>query len=192
MTIAGEENMNLKDLLFQKKLPILTQWFEEVLSTYPADSQNFIKEKGNRFANPVGATIGESLEGLYGELLRGWEEEKVYPFLDPIIRMRAVQQLSPSQAISFIPSLKKIVSLELAKEIQRNHLVGEFQEFAAEVDRLTLLSFDRYMSCREKVYEIKIQELKNSSEQVWQRIRMIYEKQDKKVGYMTSTIDSSK
>jgi hypothetical protein len=48
------------------------------------------------------------------------------------------------------------------------------------------------MSCREKVYEIKIQELKNSSEKVWQRIRMIYEQQDKKVGYMTSTIDSSK
>jgi len=129
---------------------------------------------------------------LYGELLRGWEEEKVYPFLDPIIRMRAVQQLSPSQAISFIPSLKKIVSLELAKEIQRNHLVEELHEFAAEVDRLTLLSFDMYMSCREKVYEIKIQELKNSSEQVWQRIRMIYEQQDKKVGYMTNNIDSSK
>jgi hypothetical protein len=189
MTIAGEENMNLQDLLFQKKLPILTQWFEEVLSTYPADSQNFIREKGNRFANPVGATIVESLEGLYGELLRGWEEEKVLPFLDPIIRMRAVQQLSPSQAISFIPALKKIVSLELDKEIKRNHLVEELHEFAAEVDRLTLLSFDMYMSCREKVHEIKIQELKNSSEKVWQRIRMLYEKKDKKVDYMTSNID---
>ncbi|MDH4265855.1 MAG: RsbRD N-terminal domain-containing protein [Deltaproteobacteria bacterium] len=189
MTIAGEENMNLQDLLFKKKLPILTQWFDEVLSTYPADSQNFIREKGNRFANPVGATIVESLEGLYGELLRGWEEEKVLPFLDPIIRMRAVQQLSPSQAISFIPALKKIVSLELDKEIKRNHLVEELHEFAAEVDRLTLLSFDMYMSCREKVHEIKIQELKNSSEKVWQRIRMLYEKKDKKVDYMTSNID---
>jgi len=192
MTIAGEENMNLQDLLFKKKLPILTQWFDEVLSTYPADSQNFIREKGNRFANPVGATIVESLEGLYGELLRGWEEEKVLPFLDPIIRMRAVQQLSPSQAVSFIPALKKIVSLELAEEIQRNHLVEEFHEFGAEVDRLTLLSFDLYTSCREKVHEIKIQELKNSSEKVWQKIRMIYEKKDKKADYMTSNIDSLK
>ncbi len=184
--------MKLKDLLLQNRSTILTKWFEEALSAYPADSQNFFREKLNRFGNPVGSTIGESLEGLYGELLRGWEEEKILPFLDPMIRMRAVQQLSPSQAISFIPSLKKIVNLELAKEIQRNHLVEEFQEFAVEVDRLTFLSFDLYMSCREKVHAIKIKELKDSSEKVWQRIRMIYEQQDKKVGNMTSNLDPLK
>jgi len=162
-SIAGEGEMKLKDLLLQNRSAILNKWFEEALRAYPADSQNFFRERMNRFGNPVGSTIGESLEGLYGELLRGWEEEKIFPFLDPLIRMRAVQQLFPSQALSFIPSLKKIVRVELAREMQRHRLLEEFQDFAAEVDRLTLLSFDLYMGCRQKVHEIKIKELKNST-----------------------------
>ncbi len=154
--------MKLKDLLWRKRSTILTQWFEEVLAAYPAVGKNFFRDKKSRFENPVGSTIRESLEGLYGELLRGWEEERILPFLDALIRLRAVQQLSPSQAVSFLPSLKKIVRLELAREAGCQHLLEEFQDFAAEVDRLTLLSFDLYMSCREKVHEMKIKELKNS------------------------------
>ena len=152
--------MKLKDLLWRKRSTILTQWFEEALAAYPAIGQNFFREKKSRFENPVGSTIRESLEGLYGELLRGWEEEKILPFLDALIRLRAVQQLSPSQAVSFLPALKKIVRLELAQDERCQHLLEEFQDFAAEVDRLTLLSFDLYMSCREKVHEIRIKELK--------------------------------
>ncbi len=154
--------MKLKDLLWQKRSTILTQWFEGALAAYPAVGQNFFRDKKSHFENPVGSTIRESLEGLYGELLRGWEEEKILPFLDALIRLRAVQQLSPSQALSFLPSLKKIVRLELAQEMERQPLLEEFQDFAADVDRLTLLSFDLYMRCREKVHEIKINELKNS------------------------------
>ncbi len=155
--------MKLKDLLWQRRSTILHQWFEEALAAYPAVGQDFFRDKKSRFENPVGSTIRESLEGLYGELLRGWKEEKILPFLDDLIRLRAVQQLSPSQAVSFLPSLKKIVRLELAREIEHPGLFDEFQDFAADVDRLTLLSFDLYMSCREKVHEIKIKELKGSA-----------------------------
>ncbi len=154
--------MKLKDFLWQKRSTILTQWFEEALAAYPAVGKNFFRDKKSRFENPVGSTIRESLEGLYGEFLRGWEEERILPFLDALIRLRAVQQLSPSQAVSFLPSLKKIVRLELAREAGCQHLLEEFQDFAAEVGRLTLLSFDLYMSCREKVHEMKIKELKSS------------------------------
>lgn len=168
--------MGLRGLLSQKKLSILTKWFDEVLNSYPTDSQIFLRKTGDRFANPVGSTILESLEGLYGELVGGMEEEKVLPFLNPIIQIQAVQQISPSQAISFIPSLKKIVSLELKDEIQGNRLFKELNEFDSEVDQLTLLSFDMYMVCREKINEIKIKELKNRQEEVWQRINKTYEK----------------
>ncbi len=153
--------MKLKDLLSKKRSTILTLWFEEALAAYPAVGQNFFRGRKSRFENPVGSTLRESLEGLYGELLRGWEEEKILPFLDPLIRLRAVQQLSPSQTVSFIPALKRIVRHELAQETGGQHLLEEFQDFAAEVDRLTLLSFDLYMSCREKVHEIRIKELKS-------------------------------
>ncbi len=153
--------MKLKDLLCRKRSTILTLWFEEALAAYPAAGQDFFRGQKSRFENPVGSTLRESLEGLYGELLRGGEEERILPLLDPLIRLRAVQQLSPSQTVSFIPALKRIVRHELAQEKEGRHLLEEFQDFAAEVDRLALLSFDLYMSCREKVHEIRIKELKS-------------------------------
>jgi hypothetical protein len=154
--------MKLKDLLSRKRPAILAQWFEEALRVYPAGSQGFFREEMNGFGNPVGSTIRESLGGLYEELLRGWEKENILPLLDPLIRMRAVQQCSPSQAVSFIFSLKKIVQEELTREIRGHPLLEEFQDFAGEVDRLTLFAFDLYMSCREKVHEMKVKELKNA------------------------------
>lgn len=152
--------MKLKDLLREKRSTIFMQWFEETLKAYPAVGKKFFREKMSLFDNPVGSTIRESLGGLYGQLVQGWEEEKILPFLDPLIRLRAVQEISPSQAVSFVPALKKIIRLELAQEMRHPSLLAEFEDFAAEVDRLTLLSFDLYMSCREKVHEMKVKELR--------------------------------
>ncbi len=94
--------MNFKDLLLEKKSAILKRWFDVILESYPADTSNFLKKQKNRFANPVGYTISQGIEGLFGEILQGIDSEKGSPFLDNIIRIKAIQDFTPSQAISFI------------------------------------------------------------------------------------------
>jgi predicted house-cleaning noncanonical NTP pyrophosphatase (MazG superfamily) len=163
--------MGVKDLLWQNRSAIVEKWFDRIVETYPANSRKFIKERKDQFANPVGSTILQGIEGLYVELLREMDKEKVTKYLDPIMRIQAVQGFSPSQALSFIPSVKRIVREEFGKKILENRLAEELLEFETRVDQLTLLAFDNYMKCREKIYEIQVQELRNRSVEVMGRIQ---------------------
>ena len=128
------------------------------------------------FANPVGSTILEGIEGLYDELLKEGGFSKASFFLDNITRVRAVQDFSPSAAIAFIPFLKKVVRDELPSDAGKDHLFEEVLEFERRVDQLTLLAFDIYMACREKLYEIRVNEIKNRSARMLDRLTSAEEK----------------
>ena len=99
--------MNFKELLSEKKSAILDLWIDEVLSTYQPDTSNFIKKNQNRFANPVGHTVKDGLENIFNALLNEAGPEEMAMFLDYVIRIRAVQDFTPSQAISFVFTLKR-------------------------------------------------------------------------------------
>ena len=110
----------LKQSLLEKKTKILKQWFDVVLDSYPADTQKFVKGQKDRFANPVGHAVLTGLEGILDELLRGsdYELDKISVFLDQIIRIRAIQDFTPSQALGFLQGLKNIVRKELKESIK--------------------------------------------------------------------------
>jgi len=106
--------MGLKNLLIKKKAVILKRWCDMILETYPPDAAEFFKQEGNRFANPVGYTLLREIEPFYRELLEELDAEKISPFLDRIIRIRAIQDFSPSEIVAFVYFLKKVIREELA------------------------------------------------------------------------------
>ena len=158
--------MVLEHLLPQKRAAILERWFQLILETYPADTSRFLKQEKDRFINPVGYTISQEIEALYDELLQEMNSDKLAACLDNIIRIRAVQDFSPSQTIAFIFLLKKAIREELTSEIKENRVFEELLEFEARIDKLVLLAFDIYMKCREKVFEIRLNEAKAERERV--------------------------
>jgi len=167
--------MKLEDLLSQKRTAILEKWFDAILETYPADTSRFLRKQKGRFVNPVGYTIFQGIEGLFEELLQGMDSDKTSLFLDNIIRIRAVQDFSPSQAMAFIFLLKKVIREEIKSEIGENQISEELLIFESKIDKLALLSFDIYMKCREKVYEIKVSETKRMLFGLLKRANLIYE-----------------
>jgi len=170
--------MGLKSLLSEKKGSILKRWFDVIVEACPSGTINFLKEQKNRFANPVGYTISHGMDGLFEGLLQGMDSEvsaQAGLFLDNIMKIRAVQDFSPSQAIGFIFLLKKVIREKLAREIQKDGLFEELLALESRIDGLALLSFDIYMKCREKIYEIKANEVRNSVFKLLQRANLIYE-----------------
>jgi hypothetical protein len=167
---------DLKKILSEKRPSILKRWIDHILDTYPADTANFLREKKNRFTNPVGHSVSEGVEGIFEDLLQGINQDKVSPFLDNIIRIRAIQEFTPSQAISFVFFLKKIIRDEISKEIRENSLSDELTLLENHIDSLGLLAFDIFMSCREKLYDIKANEMKNMTFRLLQKANMICEK----------------
>ena len=82
-------------------------------------------------------------------------------FLDRIISIRAIQDFAPSGAIAFIFLLKKAVREKLEREVRENGISQEVIELESRIDGLALLSLDIYMKHREKLYEIRVNEIKN-------------------------------
>ena len=153
-------DIELKDLLEEKRTTILKKWFDEIMETYPVDTSGFLKKQKDRFANPVGYTVSQGIESILGVLIQGTDFINCLPFLDNLIRVRAIQEFTPSQAMTFIFLLKKVVRKELEMEIKQNQISGALLEFESKIDDLALFSFDIYLKCREQLYQLKSNELK--------------------------------
>ena len=157
----------LEDLLAKKKAAILKQWFNLIAQTHPDGGANLLKDK-DRFTNPVGYTISSAINVLYEELLQGnVNSEKVTTSLDDITKVRAVQDFSPHQAIAIIFLLKKAIRAELDGEIRGKREFEKLLEFESRIDELTLRAFDIYMACRERIYEVKVDEMKAARDNVF-------------------------
>jgi len=152
--------MQIATLLSQKKAAILGRWLAMIFESYPPETAIFLRKEKNRFDNPAGYRISEGLEGLYGALLQEMERDQVLTYLDEIIRIRALQNFTPSQALAFIFLLKIVIRQELAGEILKENLAAELLDLESRIDGLALLGFDVYTKRREKIFEIKANEAK--------------------------------
>jgi len=153
--------MKLTDLLIQKKSRIVDGWLRVIYESYAAQTAIFLEKDKDRFDNPVGASISQGIKGLYEALLAEMDTDRVLAFLDEIIKIRAIQDFSPSQALAFIFRLKNVIREELAKELRAEDLSGEFLELESRIDGLALLGFDVYTKRREKLCEVRVNEIKN-------------------------------
>ncbi len=171
--------MNLKEILKEKKSAIVKSWFESVLGTYQEESRGPLRRKDAQFTNPVGFNLGQGMEGLFDALLQGMMPNEVSTHLDTMIRIRAIQDFTPSQAVAFIFQLKEIVRDELGRELLQDiRIIEELRALDAAIDDLALYAFDLYMRCREKIYDLKAQESRNATFRLLQKAKLITKDQE--------------
>lgn len=177
LSLGSSSYMDLEKFLTQKKASILKKWFDSIIDTYPAETAKILKREKNQFANPVGHTIYHGMEALYQELIQGINPETISPFLDKIVRIRAIQDFAPSRAIAFVFTLKTVVRSEMEEvEAPEERLsADDLLSFDARIDHLALLAFDVYMQCREQLYELRVNEVKNRTHRLLQRANLIAE-----------------
>ncbi len=159
----------LKNFLLEHRDAVVKRWVQLVLETYPDDASRFYKQEKDRFANPVGSNIAEAVERIYDLFVDGSALQELAGPMDNIIRIRAVQEFTPSKAVGFVFLLKKAVRERLYKQNPDMETVRELIEFEADVDRLALLAFELYMGCREQLYNLRATEVENRSVRVLER-----------------------
>lgn len=165
----------LRDILEREHPAIVERWLEAVLATYPEDSAKFLRTQRDQFANPVGATLSKELHSVFDELVRGETVQSTREFLDRIIRIRAVQDFSPAAALAFVFDLKQIVREVVLKEVMERGLLEELARFEARIDEMGLIAFNIYVECREKLYELRVQEVKRGAYLLLKKAEMIVE-----------------
>lgn len=154
--------MKLRNLLTQRKGSIVPKWFDVVVATYPADTAAFLTRQSDPFANPVGRTTLKGLEALFDEIVSSMNAETITDFLDPIIRIRAVQDFTPSRAVGFVLELKRLITDALQKDLDDPELAVALITLHRNIDTVCLMAFDIFVRCREQLHNLRINETRNT------------------------------
>lgn len=150
---------DLAAILAAKQKQILDVWLERTLSSYK--SPGFFIKSQDPFANPVGMQVRIGLTAIF-ELLRDEAELEAFTKpLDQVVRIRAVQEFSASQAVVPFLELKWVVKEVLGAEMLNGLLASQCNEFDCAIERVALMAFDLYCQCREQLYLNRIHELKS-------------------------------
>ncbi|MBI4591114.1 MAG: RsbRD N-terminal domain-containing protein [Candidatus Rokubacteria bacterium] len=168
MTGAGVGSAPLTGALAAGKDAIVRAWLARTLEAYPERTARFLAQEGDPFRNPVGQTLKEALPALFDELLGAMDAGRLSTLLDGIVRIRAVQDFTPSQATAFVFLLKKVIreQMDLPPHLSPLPLRGAGEGEGAmalaavegRIDEMALLAFDLFVRCREQMYWIKADE----------------------------------
>jgi len=158
--VAGE-NVPLSKALTDRRSAVVNRWFERLLEAYPSSTNRFLSQEKDPFHNPVGHTLKQCLSDLFDGLLQSNDIASLAPALDGIVRIRAVQDFSPGNALAFPFLLKQIIRSEFEADASRYS--RELVALEDRIDELALLAFELFVKCREQVYELKVNEIKRRS-----------------------------
>lgn len=175
--------MGLIKNVAKQKDALAKTWFERVINTYPEETARFLRSQKDPFANPVGQTTHRNLVALIeilgakGDLTDDGSVERAAArdALDPIIRIRAIQKFTASQATGFVFDLKQIIRKKLSVGADD---VKEMARIDCRVDQLALIAFDVFMQCREKIYDLKANETKQRTFKAFAKAGLIKEPSD--------------
>jgi len=144
---------------------MVARWFDLIVDGYPAETARFLREQSDPFANPVGAGLREELAPILDAVVDGQETVEIESALDRIVRIRALQDMSPAEAVSFVLILKAVY-----QEIADDTTGDAISEFNSRVDGVLLTGFNVYSRCREQMYDIRVKEIRNRSLKVMERL----------------------
>lgn len=145
-------------ILSQQKQSIQEQWLSLTLHTYHGQTVEFLLREKDEFRNPIGNALRNGVPILLDELFGQMTAAKYAPALEDIIRMRAVQDFTPSQAVGFVFLLKQILRSELKGSVEEHTAIED------RIDQMALVGFDLFMKCREKIYELRVDEARRSTD----------------------------
>lgn len=130
---------------------VVGRWVALTLESYPAAMRAQLGAEADPFRNPAGGTIRESLRTLFGEIAGEMRESVVLPALDRFVRLRAVQDFTPADAVRFVFALRTAV---------RENCGTVADSMESRIDELALLAFNQYMACREQIFALRAKEMR--------------------------------
>jgi hypothetical protein len=172
-TEVGGKSVSFGDLIRERREGIAARWVEEVLSVYPADSGALFMRQKDPFANPLGHSVREGTRGVLDALLDGMDGQEIRRHLTEMVKLRAVQELTPSQALTFVFSLKSVIRQEIPEAEGNPRYSEELAEMDSKIDGVALAAFDLFVEAREEVGRLRIGEVKRQVAWVMEKMNRV-------------------
>lgn len=197
----------LEQLIAQHRAVVAERWFERVTATYPEQTTRFLREQKDPFANPMGSALRRGmrlvLDGLAsGDLDRapvaraeaaseGAPEDEglvegLVEGLDAIVRIRALQDARPSEAVAFVLELRQVLRDELLESERSSESFRAGSRLSCRIqsmiDQLLLLTIDILVERREQICQIRVNEIRNRSMKTLERLNEWRARRDEAAG----------
>ena len=146
---------------------ILAKWNEAVFASYPLDTTGFARTREDQFRNPGGHAIRLALEETYKAVSGQLSSERLLRVsLEMFVKLRAVQNFTPVQALGVMYLLKPLLRERILPACLRNGLLEEYLEAESRLDTAALLACDIYVASRVQVFEERVGEIKRRHAQI--------------------------
>jgi hypothetical protein len=165
--------MELEILLEQNREAILDEWFDLIIGTYPRVSSEFLAKQKDQFRNPVGHAITESIGPIFDQVVSAMDTDELLHALDGIIRIRSVQEFTPSEAVAFVFQLKTVIRGVMDRQTEGAEKGDDLADLESRIDRVALLAFEKYTECREKLHEVRNDAIKSRTMKLLERVNGI-------------------
>jgi hypothetical protein len=129
---------------------IVDAWFLKAIEVYPETARGGMMKTGDRFRNPVSATLRASLTILASELAGEMDIGAVESALDAILRVRAVQDCTPAQALGFTAQVRGVIDERQAET--------EFPYLDQRLAVLTSAAERQYAHCKQDLARVRSRE----------------------------------
>jgi hypothetical protein len=169
--------VSLSDLLKSNRQTIAENWFDLIADSFPEQAHKFIKEQKDRFRNPIGHTFRENTALLLTGIIDNCPVQELAKPLEAIVKIQAVQESTASQSVQFVFLLKQAVRDQLKRQ-NNTPDYGEWCEFELQVDRLAMAAFECYMTCKEKIYDIRAREISSRNAKLMERLNQRFNAAD--------------
>ena len=160
--------MDIIELCSSQRDVLVDRWVNRFFASYPLDSKGFMRTNRDRFANPVGETTRIAAAVLFDAVIgKEADAETVKTALHDLIWVRAVQDMPPSKAVGALYLLKEILRSDIMPECLKSErsggkILNEYLTMESRVDTLGLMALDMYSEARERVFRIRVEEVKRS------------------------------
>jgi len=145
--------MTLTTVSAGKRDLFVQEWLACTLRTYPDHTGRFLRAERDPFRNPVGHTLRVALGELAAELFGDFDRTRVLASLDAIVRIRAVQDFTPADAVGFVP-LARHAARAVADTGDPGFGPGSLHTIDARIDEMARMAADRYARCRDEIHAI--------------------------------------
>ncbi len=159
--------MNTLEIFRQKKNAVVNAWVESVFNAYPLDTKGFLRTKKDDFCNPVGEithTMGNYLfDAAAGEHIL---EDRLQNALVRFVKLRSVQDFTPSQGLGVIFSFKQIFRTTFLEDCKQKGSIEDYLEAESRIDTLCLMALDLYVESRDTIAQQRITEVRKGHSQI--------------------------
>jgi len=168
--------MTLAEVLEQKRNLIQSKWTDAVIGSYPTESAKFIVGNKNKFTNPLGYTLENSINIICCNYLNRDIHKECEQAIESMVRLRAVQDFTPTKALGIMFDFKAIVLTEIRDIVDTNDRFDEYLIIETQIDKMIDYALNFYIECRERVNEIKANEVRQGFERMVLRLNSKYKK----------------